>query len=652
MQRYTMILTLFLLSLTLYSQSAIEYNQLGRQKIEEGDVYSSLEYYSKSVELNPRFHQSLYGMAQAYFRLAEYDAAGFYITLAEQLSRDNLEYINLEGRINVGLGNMKKAYELFRQVLSVEPYNLTARLGIAEIDLIENRYSEAENKFRSSLSISPESKRALLSLMILYDSMGEYSKGEEILIALNRNYSYEPDVKLAAAEHYYRSGELDRAEENALLLFSINSNSDNVRPLLARIYLEKGEADKAVEFLEEQLKYNRNNLQLRYLLATSYRTMGRITEALHNYDYILKNAPYDEISRMAAESVAVKYNVESKAKEYAQYHFDAGKKYEMLFRYDRALTEYRRGLKISPDSIEGRIRYGEIYKKRGFSGKYLDILNLLVWNGYDDSDFLKRKKQMEHLREPTIADRWGVDQFYLLKNQYKLDIYIRKPDIQPFHNISELIVADYFDYELEKYDRMTQLGKPRLIRESTDAYRDSHNSGSDYYIIIEYSESERIFSMETSIYLSRTGVLMDSYSVLRAGNNKVNDSVQLSADFVNKFFPYRGSVVNLEGDKALINLGALDGLEVEDRFLIVRKGRARYVSGPPFYEVADEDKLGIFTVTAVDESVSEGTVENPGFFALVNPGDDIFIVPDEQEITLEPDYGYNQTLKRELLKIF
>ena len=646
------ILIILFFSFSLFAQSAIEFNNLGRKKMNENDIYSALEYFSKSIDLNPDYHQSLFGMAEAYFKLAEYDAAKQYIDLAKDFSKNNLEYLNLEGRIKVGLGDMEEAYIIFSGILSSEPYNLTARLGMAEIDLIENRYNEAEIKYYDSLDISPESKRALLSLLILYDSLGDFQKGDEILEILNRTYSYEPEVKLAAAEHYYRSGDLAKAEENGLTLFALDNNSDEVRPLLAKIYLEKGEAEKSVNFLEEELKSNRDDLKLRYLLAISYRDMGRITESLHNFDYILKNAPYDEISRLAAEDLAISNNLETKVKEYAQYHFNEGRKYEQLFRYDRALSEYRRGLKISPDSIEGRLSFGGIYKKKGFPDKYLDILNLLEWNGYNDQNFLDMKKQLIHLKEKGIAENWGIDQFYLLKNQYLLDIYIKKPDIQSYHNLSELIIADYFDYELEKYDRLNQSPDPVLIKEDIDAYKLSHNSDSDYYIIVEYSETERIFSMNVSVYLSRTGVLMEKYSVLRAGNNKIRDAVQLGADFVNSFFPYRGSVINLDDGKALINLGSLDGLAADNRFLIVRKDKARYISESPLYEVSDEDKLGIFTITETDEAVSEGTVENPGFFDLVNPGDEIYIIPEDQEILLEPDYGYNQILKRELLKIY
>lgn len=651
MYRSFAVFLLFFSGYFLSAQSAIEFNSLGERKLAENDVYTALEYFSRSVELNARYHESLYGMARAYFRLAEYEAAEFYIGLAEELVVDNLDYANLKARIQVGLGELENAAELFSQVLKREPYNLSARLGMAEIDLIENRFTEAEEKYLDSLTISPESKRALLSLLLLYDSTGNFAKGDQVMSTLDEYYPFDPDVSLVAAQHYHRKGDLSAAEEKALTLLSVDSSSEDVRPLLARIYLEMGQAEKSVVFLEEQLKFDRKNLQLRYLLAVSYSELGRITESLHNFDYILKNAPYDEISRLAAENLAVRYSVESSVKDYSSYHFDKGRDYEKLFRYDKALAEYRRGLKIHPESVEGRLLYAGIYQKRGFGGKYLDILNLLSWNGYDDPDFLNRKKQFEHLREKTLADQWEVDQFYLLKNRYLLDIFVKKPDIQTSHSLSEQTLADYYSYELEKFGWLEQNGAPKVIAGDSEAYRQSHGSGSDYYIVVDFFESERLFSLDVSLHLSRTGVEMDSYSVLRAGNGKVAESVRLSVDQIGTMLPVRGNVMDLDGGKALINLGMLDGIELEDRFIIARKDKTRFVSESPWYEIADEDKLGLLTVTALDEAVAECDVENPGFFELINTGDEIFLLPDDAEIELSSDFGYNETLKRELLRI-
>ncbi|MBN2656901.1 MAG: hypothetical protein JXR86_07555 [Spirochaetales bacterium] len=636
---------------SLFGQSAIEYNRLGDKKLAENDVYSALEYFSRSVEQNPRYHQSLYGMANAYFRLEEYEAADFYIGLALEKSGENLVYLNLQGRIDIGLGELEKAAEVFDSILIKEPYNMTARLGLAEIDLIENRFSEAEERYLGSLTISPESRRALLSLLLLYDTKGDFSKGDRILETLNRVYTYDPDVKLAAAQHYYRSGELDKAEDSALTLFSINPSSSDVRPLLARIYLEKDEAEKSIGFLEEQLKSERTDLGLRYLLAVSYSRIGRITESLHNFDYILKNAPYDEISRMAAENLAVKNRLESKIEEYASYHFSKGQQWEKNFRYDKALIEYRRGLKIDPTSVTGRLLYADIFKLRGQAGKYLDILNLLTWNGYDDPDFLASKMQFEHLKEESVAGDWAVDQFYLVKDRYKLDLYIRKPDIKTEHSVAEQYIAEYFNYELEKYEWLDTPEEAVIINGESDAYRLSHKSGSQYYVILDFFESSRIFTLNVSLYLSRTGVLMDRYTVIRAGNEKLSDSVSLSSSYLSRFLPVRGNIVNVNDGKALINLGELDGIKVEDRFLIGRKGQVRYISEEPWYEIPDQDKLGLLTVTALDEAVAECSYENPGFFELLNPGDDVFLLNKNEEITLESDFGYNETLKRELLRI-
>jgi len=158
--------------------------------------------------------------------------------------------------------------------------------------------------------------------------------------------------------------------------------------------------------------------------------------------------------------------------------------------------------------------------------------------------------------------------------------------------------------------------------------------------------------MDVSIYLSRTGVLLQNFSVLRAGNNKIGNSIKICSKAIDGFFPFKGSIIGINNSKALINLGRLDDLNIGDRFLIARKGKVNYISESPWYEIADEDKLGIFTVEKVGEAVAEGVIEKPGFFELANRGDEIYIIPEDQEIILKPDYGYNQNLKRELLRLY
>ncbi len=646
------IILLFLFPSVLFSQSAMEYFTIAQRKMIEDDIYSSLEYFSKSIEVNPDYHLSLFGMAKAYFRLSEYEAALTYIERARQLSRNNFDYLNLKGRIKVGLGEMEESYNIFSEILLIEPNNMLATLGIAEINLIENRYSEAEIKYNESLSIFPESKRALLSLLILYDSQGEYDRGDSVLKLLNQYYSYELDIKLAATEHYYRSGQIKKAEESGTALLTLDPDYIEIKGLMAKILLKNGDAEKAAAFLEEELQSDKNNLELRYLLAISYNIIGKIAESIYNFDFILKKAPYDEICRLAAETVAIENRINTKIIKYGDYHFDKGNKYAQSFLYGKALAEYRRGLKINPESIAGRLAYAEIYKKRGYIAKYIDILNLLEWNGFNDKDFLAKKEQMEHLKDADIADDWGVDQFAIMKNQYVLDIYIKSPSIESYHNMSDILIADYFKYKLEKFSRLNQNKPPQIIKDDTEAYKFSHKTDSDYYVILNFSETERIFSLNVSIYLSNTGVLVKQFSVLRAGNNKIADSIAICAESLHNFFPLKGSIVTVNDKKALINLGKLDGVLKDERFLIVRRDKARYVSSSPWYEVSDEDKLGIFIVEETDETVSEGVIENPGLFDLVNQGDEIFIIPDDQELILKPDFGYDQNLKQELLKLY
>ena len=58
-----------------------------------------------------------------------------------------------------------------------------------------------------------------------------------------------------------------------------------------------------------------------------------------------------------------------------------------------------------------------------------------------------------------------------------------------------------------------------------------------------------------------------------------------------------------------------------------------------------EDILGTFTVTAVDENISEGTVQKRSFFDLINSGDEI-IAPISEPPPAQIEKGEPGLLRR------
>jgi hypothetical protein len=124
-------------------------------------------------------------------------------------------------------------------------------------------------------------------------------------------------------------------------------------------------------------------------------------------------------------------------------------------------------------------------------------------------------------------------------------------------------------------------------------------------------------------YLTSTGKLMTTYRVFRTGNDRVQDNFNIMADRVFSALPLRGSLLARRFDRGIIDLGLYDQLETGQELSIVRKGKIRLRNDRIGVTADERDVLGSFTVEALDEVVSEGTVSKRSFFDLINAGDEI-----------------------------
>jgi hypothetical protein len=93
--------------------------------------------------------------------------------------------------------------------------------------------------------------------------------------------------------------------------------------------------------------------------------------------------------------------------------------------------------------------------------------------------------------------------------------------------------------------------------------------------------------------------------------------------------PRMGTLLARQFDRGVIDLGKHEELELGQELSIVKKGKVRLKNSEIGLTTSREDILGTFTVTALDENISEGTVKKHSFFDLINSGDEIIaLVPE------------------------
>jgi tetratricopeptide (TPR) repeat protein len=613
--------------------------------------YRAIELYRTILEEAPNYIDPIIGLADTYFYLEEYDEALQWVQQAKRYNQNDPHIIILEGRIHIALGNYDQAEDRFQQVLEREPYNIAAQFGLAELNIVLGKTEYATNRYLEALNYSPLNKRALLSLMLVYDARGNRRQAEEYIRTALHHYSHDPQVHYFAAKHYFTYGDLTEAELQAKTSISLKPDYTDAIHLLSKIYLHSGRYEEVVPLLNEVLKTDRENHLLWYTLGYAYGENGEYDRSINSFTRAFRIRTDDEISRMALEYILINhYNLDDPLRsQYAAYHFDKGQTLEERNFFRRAREEYRRGLRIDPFSVRGRLLYADIIDKMGEPARYLSQLKLIIDDlEYTDVDILDEYEIQKSLQEDSVANRWGVRQFPptlkesrneqfginqtlpMERFQYRcLLFYSDKSTLR--HVSADRTLAHYIRDQLLHYETIDVINEIEQTDSFSKAFRQAREADAHYFLIVTFHETTRSFATECELFSAVTGDKIKEYRYYRTGNDKVTEALkQIGTDFFDDL-PLRGRFVDRRFDSGLVNVGSYDGIEEEDELALVKAGSITLKHDVIGLNYNEEALLGSFTVTEADELIAEGTISTEMFFDMINPGDEIIEPPPEEE---------------------
>jgi tetratricopeptide (TPR) repeat protein len=362
-----------------------------------------------------------------------------------------------------------------------------------------------------------------------------------------------------------------------------------------------------------------------YALGLAYDSSGDPPQAIRSLAQALRLQPDDEIARIVLENIALEQlPIDDPIRErYAAYHLERGTLFQERNFLDKALLEYRRALRLLPEAKEPRLHYAELYRLMGFPEKYMRELEVLRDLGYTDSRILDDIENIGSTRYDSVSTSWDVDQYGLERKRFSLALYHLVPATRELHPLAGRASATYLRDLFQRYPTLEMLQTTLNVDSFEDAFREARSLGSDYFLVVHIEESERSFTTVADQYLTSTGKLLQSYRVFRTGNDRVQDNFDTLADRVFRNLPLRGELLARRFDRGLVNLGTYDQLESGRELAVVRKGRVSLRNDRIGVTADEGDILGSFTVEALDETVSEGSVTKGSFFDLINAGDEI-----------------------------
>ncbi len=618
-------------------ENALRLHDRARTALDANDVFRAIELFSLSLAANPAYVPSLIGIAESFYRLDEYDEAYRYVTDARRYTRNNAAVLNLQGRILIGLGRPDEAGRVLAEVLRFEPNNIDARIGTAELALAEGRSSDALSAYREVVRFAPHNRKALLSLSLVHDSLGDRDAAERYLLLAVQYHREDPTVRVLAGEYYASRALYAEAERHARTAIALDDARTDAYLLLAEIVYRRGSLSEAVAVVETVIAREPDSYRAWYTKGVLHSEAGDAEAAIESFDRALRIRNDAEIARIALEAVVLaEWELEDPRREqYAAYHFNRADVFYRDNLFARAAAEYRRGLVLNPYDRNGRIRFAELSMSRGYIAEYVDQLRVLESLGHDDQFIRDRIEAFERIAADAPAARWGVDQFLVERDRTPVSVFTIPSENPLEHVDGSRFLVSYFRDVLLGSERVEVLGRAESVDTTSEAFARARAAGAAYFIMVRFSEFDRSFSVVADLHHARTGARIARYSSSRSGNDRVINATSRVAETLTAEMPVKGRLLARELDRGIANVGSMDGIEPDAIGAIVRSGTVSYRTDAPGLTYGQGDLVGEFRITELDDLVAHGTIRRAAFFDLINVGDTIILPAKAENVVRE-----------------
>jgi tetratricopeptide (TPR) repeat protein len=359
-------------SLTRSPDNVDALNLLGMIYHQQQRYAESVQTFQKALEFNPRSVEALNNLATSYATQQKLD-------LAEQVFRRTLrlEPRNRTANYNLGLILLAahKPIEAIKALELVQPPDPSALLNLVKAYLRAGKASQGFAAAETLSARNPKDVKLHFSLGVVLASEHRYGpaihefeladalnpRTFEILHDLGQAYlrNNEPAKALPVLEQALHL-QPDSADTLYLLALSESEQRRDVEALellvrarklaprntdllllLARLSMKQSFYEDAIPLLNEAIKVDPRRADLHAALGESYFTVGKVTEALEEFELLLKLDP--------------------SARSYAF----MGLYYRHLGRFEKAKQYLNQGLKTDAHSLPILFNLGFIAKKQG-----------------------------------------------------------------------------------------------------------------------------------------------------------------------------------------------------------------------------------------------------------------------------------------------
>lgn len=626
---------------------AVDYFLKGELLLRQSAYLDAITEFQKSITLNPFYKESFLGMGECYYELGNYDESFRNFKQAYLLDESDIDSLLWLGKCRVQQQDLLGAELFFFMAKQKEPRNKNLNLEYGNLMKELGYYTLAESFYNTAIEIDPTYSTAYIQLASVLEAQNKIFAAEDNYkkaIEINR-LGFEPHYSLAL--FYYNQERFRSSLEEIHKAERINPENTDIQVLDYKVNIQLKEYQEAYQIMLALIEEQPDTAIYHYLAGILLYSMNDYEESFYHLNKALQMDPSDEIMRWAAGEAAIKaYDYKSDIRnQLAQYYLDQGQYLYDTRNLDKAEYYFKRGLQLSPKNINLRLSLSQIYKDYGEYARYFQELKILRRLSPEDQDIIDEYEYFRRLQYRLYYTEASINQF-------------TTPDISPIVALSTFENEQEIDDENVRYNG-TQFFRKMLYhalnqKESLNvmwidiADKNRHadyarDNGASFMIdgTMEFEDNRIVVQLR--IVNLHTGLPHQQFYRSKRGNDKyLNMSLTLAKD-IEEVIPVFGTIIQKQGENAIINIGKTHQASIEQVFYILpdKENINTLIENPSLLE-NDEFLQGIavgtFTVNQMDERIAGGQIQRVSLFDQINEGDYVIQKPQTQEeTTQQPD---------------
>jgi len=245
----------------------VERDRNQREDALRTELYQKISDFSKS-ELS-----RLFDMALQHYHNRTFESAETMFLRVVGIDKENLDAYYYLGIMQFEQNRFGQAVDYYNQGLTVDPYNETLLLSVANAyrrQGLTNQAIEALEKVAESKS----DKNIYYNIALLYNERG---LSNEVMDVLDKALEIDPEFEEAHtlyADTSYDNRNFEKAIEHLLFLSEQKPDDDEVARRLALSYQRTGQLDRAIERYLAIIETDKNNNRAYVNLANAYRAIA------------------------------------------------------------------------------------------------------------------------------------------------------------------------------------------------------------------------------------------------------------------------------------------------------------------------------------------------------------------------------------------